>query len=123
MRSRSTGRACGTGSRGTADLVLVHAAAGDLRMWDGVVAELGDRMRCVRLDLRGFGRTTSPRGPFSPVADMEAVLAALDVTGASSPEHRSAASSRSSSRAPIRAASAASCCSIPSCLITSGRRR
>ena len=61
------------------DLVLVHAGAADSRMWDGVMGALDGRMRCIRFDMRGFGRTCSPAGPFSPAADQEAALAALDV--------------------------------------------
>jgi 3-oxoadipate enol-lactonase len=64
------------------DVALVHAGVGDLRMWDGVVSELAGRRRCVRFDMRGFGRTTYSAGPFSPADDVEAVLAALDVSGA-----------------------------------------
>jgi pimeloyl-ACP methyl ester carboxylesterase len=64
------------------DLVLVHAGIADLRMWDGLVAELAGRRRCIRFDMRGFGRTTYPAGAFSGADDVEAVLAALDVHGA-----------------------------------------
>jgi 3-oxoadipate enol-lactonase len=64
------------------DLVLVHAGVADLRMWDGVVAELDGRMRCVRFDMRGFGRTTAPPGPFSSADDLDGLLAQLDIAGA-----------------------------------------
>lgn len=64
------------------DLILVHAGVADLRMWNGVVEELAGRMRCVRFDMRGYGRTTSPPGMFSPADDLDGILAALDIAGA-----------------------------------------
>ncbi|MFL5894655.1 MAG: alpha/beta fold hydrolase, partial [Thermoleophilaceae bacterium] len=61
------------------DVVLVHAGVADLRMWDPLVAELAARVRTVRFDMRGYGRTTSQPGPFWPVADLDALLTQLAI--------------------------------------------
>ncbi len=63
------------GAGGT--VVLVHAGIADARMWDPLVARLADRWRVVRHDLRGYGRSALPPGPFSHVEDLDAVLAAV----------------------------------------------
>ncbi len=55
-------------------LVFVHAGIADRRMWDHQVAELTDHYRVVRYDQRGFGQSDRSAEPFSPVADLDAVL-------------------------------------------------
>jgi pimeloyl-ACP methyl ester carboxylesterase len=64
------------------DLVLVHAGVADMRMWDPLVAHVGQRFRVVRFDMRGFGRTEAPAGEFSPAADLRAIM---EATGARLP--------------------------------------
>lgn len=59
---------------GGATVVLVHAGLADSRMWDPLVPRLVDRWRVVRYDLRGYGRSVLPAGPFSHVDDLAAVL-------------------------------------------------
>ncbi len=59
--------------------MLLHAGIADSRLWDGHFEALADRYRAVRLDLRGYGRSPLPGGPFSYVEDVRAVLDALDV--------------------------------------------
>ena len=58
------------------DLVLVHGVGAQLESWDGVVARLRGRFRCIAYDLRGHGATDKPAGPYS-VEDFAADLAGL----------------------------------------------
>lgn len=68
------------GPVGGTPVVLVHAGIADRRMWDPQWAPLTASHDTVRIDLRGFGEsTTAPSGPLSHVADVAATLAALDV--------------------------------------------
>jgi 3-oxoadipate enol-lactonase len=60
-------------------LVLVHAGICDRRMWDGQMAAFAEHFRVIRYDLRGFGDSAMPLGPFSHLADLEGLLAALGV--------------------------------------------
>ncbi len=60
-------------------LLLVHAGVADQRMWDPLVALLAGEQRVVRVDLRGFGRSSSCAGSFSAVADLVALLDLLGV--------------------------------------------
>jgi pimeloyl-ACP methyl ester carboxylesterase len=63
-------------------LVLLHAGIADRRMWDDALPALSARHRVVRLDLRGFGETPLPDGPFVYAADIQALLDALGIAGA-----------------------------------------
>ncbi len=67
---------------GTSDgtpVVLLHAGVADRRMWDRLLPHLSDAFDVVRVDLRGFGdSTTRPADGWSHVAD---VLATLDGLG------------------------------------------
>jgi pimeloyl-ACP methyl ester carboxylesterase len=60
-------------------LVLLHAGIADCRMWDDLFITLSDDFRCIRYDLRGFGRSSFPGGPYSHVADLHALLRAVDI--------------------------------------------
>jgi 3-oxoadipate enol-lactonase len=60
-------------------LLLLHAGVADRRMWDAVVPALARRFRTVRVDLRGFGETPLPDGPFVYAADMAALFASLAI--------------------------------------------
>jgi len=55
-------------------VALLHSTVCDSRMWDAEFAALAPRYRAVRFDLRGFGRSGLPPGPFSPVDDVRTVL-------------------------------------------------
>jgi pimeloyl-ACP methyl ester carboxylesterase len=55
---------------------------GDRRLWDGLVDALAERYRVVRPDLRGFGDSPLPGGPFSHVEDVRALLDELGIESA-----------------------------------------
>ena len=57
-------------------VVLVHAGIADARMWAPLARLLQQEWRVVRYDLRGYGRSALPPGPFSHVEDLAAVIAA-----------------------------------------------
>ena len=59
-------------------VVLVHEGVCDLRMWDELFRVLADEFTVLRYDLRGYGDSTLPPGPFSQSGDL---LALLDHTG------------------------------------------
>ena len=67
-----------SGPAGAAPLVLGNSLGTRLRMWDRVVALLGDRFRIVRFDHRGQGASPVPDGPYD-IADLgEDVVALID---------------------------------------------
>ncbi|MEM9248687.1 MAG: 3-oxoadipate enol-lactonase [Pseudomonadota bacterium] len=69
-----------TGPRDGAPLVLLHALGTDLRIWDTVVPLLPERLRVVRIDMRGHGLSDCPSGPYKMgrlVSDAEAIMEAL----------------------------------------------
>ncbi|PWK64253.1 pimeloyl-ACP methyl ester carboxylesterase [Streptomyces sp. CG 926] len=51
-------------------VVLVHAGIADHTMWDAVVPALAERHTVIRYDLRGFGESAPPVGPFSETDDL-----------------------------------------------------
>jgi len=61
-------------------LTLIHAGIADHRMWDDQFATFAARYHVIRYDLRGFGQSTLPPGPFSMADDLRALLASLGVT-------------------------------------------
>jgi 3-oxoadipate enol-lactonase len=68
------------GPRGDVPVVLIHAGVADRRMWDPLWQALTAERDVVRLDLRGFGEsTTRPRGVLSPVDDVLDTLAELGI--------------------------------------------
>ncbi len=60
-------------------LTLIHAGIADHRMWDDQFSAFTARYRVIRYDLRGFGESSLPPGPFSMVDDLQGLLAALGV--------------------------------------------
>ena len=64
---------------GADPLVLVHAGVADARMWEPIVPALAQTRRVVRFDMRGFGRSRSWRGAFSPAGDLAALLDAISI--------------------------------------------
>lgn len=63
-------------------VVLVHGFALDGRIWDSQAAALEPTYRVVVPDLRGFGRSSPPSGPFLHIADLSALLDHLEVDSA-----------------------------------------
>src|SRR5690242_17669987 len=49
-----------------ADLILIHGLGGSLRDWDGIAPILARYHRVLRWDVRGFGESDKPAGPYSP---------------------------------------------------------
>jgi 3-oxoadipate enol-lactonase len=64
--------------RGPAVLFL-HGGLGDLRLWEPEARALADRFRCIRYDLRFFGRSEGPAEEWSSIDDAVGVLDALGV--------------------------------------------
>lgn len=60
-------------------LLLVHGGTLDRRMWEPNMAALTERHRVVRCDLRGYGASPPPDGPYSHAGDLCALLAALQI--------------------------------------------
>jgi pimeloyl-ACP methyl ester carboxylesterase len=60
-------------------LLLLHAGIADRTMWDDVTPMLAERFRVVAPDLRGFGETPLPDGPFVYAADAAALLEGLGI--------------------------------------------
>ncbi|HWI85863.1 MAG TPA: alpha/beta fold hydrolase [Sphingomonas sp.] len=58
-----------------APVVLVHGFSFDRSMWDQQVATFESRFQVVRYDVRGFGASSRPDGPYDHVDDLEALLA------------------------------------------------
>jgi pimeloyl-ACP methyl ester carboxylesterase len=67
------GLACTLTGDGPA-VVLLHAGVADHRMWDALVPALAERYTVVRYDLRGFGASPPPSGPFREADDLPRVL-------------------------------------------------
>ncbi|MER5867589.1 alpha/beta hydrolase [Kitasatospora sp. NPDC002040] len=55
-------------------VLLVHAGITDHQVWDPIVPALAERHTVVRFDLRGFGRSAAPTGPYRPTDDVRRVL-------------------------------------------------
>lgn len=67
------------------DLVLIHGLGADLHMWDADVAVFARCHRVLRPDVRGFGESDKPTGPYSPALfarDLDAVFTSAAVANA-----------------------------------------
>ena len=67
------------------DLVLIHGLGADLHIWDDDAPVLARHHRVLRPDLRGFGASDKPPGPYSPAmfaSDVAGLLAACGVENA-----------------------------------------
>jgi 3-oxoadipate enol-lactonase len=67
------------------DLVLIHGLGGNLHSWDADVPVLARHHRVLRLDVRGFGASDKPPGPYSPALfarDLDRLLTAAGVGAA-----------------------------------------
>ena len=56
-------------------LVLVHGFSFDRSMWDVQVAALSQGFSVARYDLRGFGQSSRPSGPYDHVQDLASFMA------------------------------------------------
>jgi pimeloyl-ACP methyl ester carboxylesterase len=62
-----------------APIVLIHAGIADSRMWDPQYPALTEHYRTLRYDMRGFGQSAMVEGAFTHRADLEALLARLNI--------------------------------------------
>jgi len=60
-------------------LLLIHAGVADHRMWDQQFAVFAQQYRTIRYDLRSFGQSQLPAGPFAFYEDPAALLQHLGV--------------------------------------------
>jgi pimeloyl-ACP methyl ester carboxylesterase len=60
-------------------LVLIHEGIADSRMWDDQMPDFAARYKVIRYDLRGFGKSDVPPGPYAPGDDLYALLQHLGV--------------------------------------------
>jgi 3-oxoadipate enol-lactonase len=59
--------------------VLLHQGVVDSRIWDRFTPLVRDRLRTIRYDQRGFGRSPMWDGPYSPIENLVSVLDAVGV--------------------------------------------
>ena len=62
-----------------ADIVFLHAAVGDRRLWDDQWRWVIAGYRALRCDFRGFGRTPLSSGPFSHARDVVELFDSADI--------------------------------------------
>lgn len=62
--------------------VLLHPGIADARSWDLVWPALTERLRVIRYDARGYGRSPAPTEEFRHLDDLIGVLDQLDVPSA-----------------------------------------
>jgi pimeloyl-ACP methyl ester carboxylesterase len=60
-------------------IVLIHSGLTDLRQWDGQFDTLEKHFRVIRYDIRGFGKSNRPNGPFSHFEDLKALFDYLGI--------------------------------------------
>lgn len=63
-------------------LVLVHAGVADRRMWDPQWPAFAASHRVIRYDLRGYGESLPPTGPWSHHADLLGLIEELGIARA-----------------------------------------
>ena len=60
-------------------VLFAHGGLGDLRLWEPQAQALAPRFRCIRYDLRFWGRSNGPGEEFSSLDDLVGLLDALSV--------------------------------------------
>ena len=60
-------------------MALIHEGVCDLRMWDELVVALAPEFTVLRYDMRGYGDSTLPPGPFSQADDLLALLDHVEI--------------------------------------------
>jgi pimeloyl-ACP methyl ester carboxylesterase len=63
-------------------VILLHAGIADRRMWKDQIEALAPYFRVLAYDLRGYGESPIPPGPFSHEADLLALMDALGIARA-----------------------------------------
>jgi 3-oxoadipate enol-lactonase len=67
------------------DLVLIHGLGGSLQDWDPFIPGLSRSHRVLRCDVRGFGQSDKPAGPYTPrlfAQDLAGLVRALGISKA-----------------------------------------
>ena len=67
------------GSDSDPALLLLHAGVADSRMWDEQFPVFAQQYRTIRYDLRGFGQSQFPAGPFANYEDPAELLRYLGI--------------------------------------------
>lgn len=60
-------------------LLLLHAGVADSRMWDDQFPPFSRHYQTIRYDLRGFGRSLMPPGPYAGYEDVAGLLDYLQI--------------------------------------------
>lgn len=60
-------------------IIFNHGFAMDRRMWDMQFGAFAEQFRVVRYDLRGFGKSDLPAGPYSTLDDLHILMDRLDI--------------------------------------------
>lgn len=60
-------------------VILIHGFAMDTRIFDMQFERFAERFRCVRYDLRGFGKSDLPTGQYSTLDDLRIMMDRLDI--------------------------------------------
>jgi len=61
-------------------ILLIHAGVADSRMWENQIERLGKFFHLVAPDLRGFGKSLIPNGPFSYYEDIDGLINELGLS-------------------------------------------
>jgi len=67
------------------DLILIHGLGGSLRDWDVIAPVVARHHRVLRWDVRGFGDSDKPAGPYSPqlfASDLAGLCRAVGISHA-----------------------------------------
>lgn len=60
-------------------LILIHGGLLDSRIWDGQFKKFADQYQVIRYDIRGYGKSATPKGRYSHVKDLDALLKFLEI--------------------------------------------
>lgn len=63
------------------DLILIHGLGGDLTIWDAEAEFFARFHRVLRVDVRGFGESDKPEGPYSPRLFAQDLASVMDACG------------------------------------------
>lgn len=63
-------------------VVFIHGFSLDHRMWRPQVEHLSGKYRTLTYDVRGFGRSSLPVGPYNHAADLDLLLTRLGISSA-----------------------------------------